>query len=83
MTARSSNHSFSDGWLVMLQRICPVRLQSGRDPEFEHPEPCLFPIRRKIPKFGVPSWPQTNEPKELVNGIVLALQRWSHPMAKH
>ena len=40
MTASSSNHSFPDGWLVMLQRICPVRLQSGRDPEFEHPEHC-------------------------------------------
>ena len=40
MTANSSNHSFPDGWLVMLQRICPVRLQSDRDPEFEHPEHC-------------------------------------------
>jgi hypothetical protein len=38
VTARSSNHSFPDGWLVMLQRLCPVRLQSDRDPEFEHPE---------------------------------------------
>ena len=38
MTARSSNHSFPDGRLVMLQRICRVRLQSDRDPEFEHPE---------------------------------------------
>jgi hypothetical protein len=38
VTARSSNHSFPDGWLVMLQRICPVRSQSGRNPEFEHPE---------------------------------------------
>jgi hypothetical protein len=40
VTARSSNHSFPDGRLVMLQRICPVRLQSDRDPEFEHPEHC-------------------------------------------
>ena len=107
MTARSSNHSFSDGWLVMLQRICPVRLQSGRDPEFEHPEHCggyvlssesrgraarrafvwidasaarpvpccLFPIHQKIPKFGDPPRPKTYETKELLNGIVLALQR--------
>jgi hypothetical protein len=40
VTARSSNHSFPDGRLVMSQRIYPVRLQSGRDPEFEHPEHC-------------------------------------------
>jgi hypothetical protein len=53
VTARSSNHSFPDGWLVMLQRICPVRLQSDRDPEFEHPEHCGgYVLSRRIAREG-------------------------------
>ena len=52
MAARSSNHSFPDGWLVILQRNCPVRLQSGRDPEFEHPEHCGGYPQQRIARVG-------------------------------
>jgi len=51
VAARSSNHSFPDGWLVMLQRICPVRLQPGRDRIAR--EGCTTGIRLDGPIRGV------------------------------
>ena len=36
----------------MSQRIYPVRLQSGRDPEFEHPEHCGGYPQQRIARVG-------------------------------